>query len=123
MSKKSRGRRDVSNIANPRLPFPSSFVRLPGQLDLFEDRRLFNPDPLPPARSFQSPRHRLVVPKQQASKNARGALPHFVGFRTPNKVLICVRRKIREEVMHALKKTGKRGQKKPRRNYYSDVRC
>lgn len=48
-----------------------------------------------------------------------------VGFALPWQVVICVRRKRRREVLHAMGKTGK-GQAKQKpsvRNYYSNVRC
>lgn len=118
MSKK--GRRGTSSTSNLGLPTFSPFTVLLGQLDLFEDRRLFNPELAPPARSTNRSRHRLVIPR---STRSRGKLPQFVGFDVPEKVLICVRRKIRGEVLHAKKKTGRRGQKKPRRGYYSSVSC
>lgn len=49
-----------------------------------------------------------------------------LGFHAPWQVVICVRRKRRREVMHALRIAGKRGVgrgKTQRRNYYSQVRC
>lgn len=121
MAKSRSGKRGVSNTANQRLLSPSPFTRLPGQLELFEDRRLFHPDPLPPAASFHTPRHRLVVPKKH--RVGRGALPHFLGFQAPKRVLICVRRKIRKEVLHAYKKTGPGSGRPKRRGPYSGISC
>lgn len=48
-----------------------------------------------------------------------------VGWQHPWQVMICVRRQRRKEVLHAMKKTGGRGgrMKKPRRNFWSEVRC
>lgn len=44
-------------------------------------------------------------------------------FKAPAHVAICVRRKIRKQVLHALKKTG-RGSSPPRlRNHWSNVKC
>jgi len=78
-------------------------------------------------RSFHEPReHRL---KDKYGVPYRAYIPdHFstrIGFQYPWQVMICVRRKRRKEVLHALKKTGGRGapHKKPRRNYWSEVRC
>lgn len=39
------------------------------------------------------------------------------------KTIICARRKQRKEVLHALKKTGQTGQRRPRRNQYSNIKC
>lgn len=122
--KSSRSQRGVSNTANPRLLATfSPFTPHPNQLNLFEDRRLFDPDPIPPARSFHTPRHRLVLPAPLQKPSVRGALPHALGFQAPNKVLICVRRKIRREVLHAYKRTRKGASSSRRRNYYSSISC
>jgi len=52
-------------------------------------------------------------------------LSRRVGFSHPWQVIVCVRRKRRREVLHALRKTGRGGskQRKPRRNFWSEVRC
>lgn len=127
MAKKSKTRvkRGVSNTANQRLLSTfSPFQRLPGQLDLFEDRRLFTPDPLPPAKSFNTPHHRLTIPKSKARSFSRpGPVPHQLGFAAPEKVLICVRRKIRKEVLHAYKRTGRGSGRPNRRGPFSDIHC
>lgn len=45
-------------------------------------------------------------------------------FADPSSVLVCVRRGQRREVLHALRKTGRRGKKGPyRRNLWSGVHC
>jgi len=91
------------------------------------DRRQFKPDisvraPGPVKRS----QARLTV---GGGHKVRGqvspsSLSHRVGFAVPNKIAICVRRKQRKEIMHALKHSGKRGgQGKHRRNIWSDVTC
>lgn len=41
----------------------------------------------------------------------------------PRDAVICARRRMREEVMHALGHAGRGGQRKPRFNNRSDVRC
>lgn len=48
-----------------------------------------------------------------------------VGFQHPWQVMICVRRRRRREVIFAFGKagSGKRKQNKPRRNFWSEVRC
>lgn len=46
-----------------------------------------------------------------------------IGFANPWQVVICVRRKRRKEVMFATGRAGKGGQKSPKRNWYSEVRC
>lgn len=49
--------------------------------------------------------------------------PWWYGFQNPSKIVICVKRKIRREVMHALGLSGKVGQKSPHFTSYSRVRC
>lgn len=46
-----------------------------------------------------------------------------VGFREPDRVFICARRKQRREVLMATGRGGGRHSRKPRRNRWSDVRC
>lgn len=103
---------------------PSSQV-----LSDIEDRRTWHPQAEQrPARSFDRPTHSLVVPRHPKNVNksraGASALPHQVQFDAPNKVLVCVRRAQRKQVLFALKKTGKGAKaRKHRRSYYSDIRC
>lgn len=135
MSRRSR-RRDTNAISTgSRRPVPfgnviSPLSRVP--LIVYEDRRSFNPEGFSaPARSFNTSRHRLDVPRvRKASPSVRKSLRSFspslpiaVGFKVPSKVLICVRRKVRKQVLHALKKTGRRGQRSPRFSDYSRIHC
>lgn len=80
------------------------------------DRRKYHPTPL------YRPAHSLV---RQAARLALGKSPTTVRFRIPNLVAICVRRKARREVLHALKRLnkGRGGGGKRRRNLYSNVQC
>lgn len=135
MSKRSRGsynnRRGTIATSNRWLP-ELHLTPLSTLLQMIEDRRQFHPErEARPARSFSSSLHRLQVPSRpmRVSKGARGSVlmsgPSYkIGFVAPRKVLICVRRKQRREVLHALHKTGRSGPRRPsRRSYYSDVRC
>lgn len=134
MSKKSRGRRGNISTANRRLPrhlSPSRSISVP--LSTFEDRRTFHPlGVTAPARSFSRTNHRLVVPhvvpvyqtRSVRSRSTRGSLVSArIAFAAPEKVLTCVRRQQRKEVLMALKKTGKVGQRPPRGSYYSSISC
>lgn len=123
-------------------PSPSSYSN--NFLRQIEDRRTFHPlGPYRPARSFTTSRHLLTVPRftnrnlgpprpyvnvnqpirdiQRRSRST--ALPHQIGFERPDSVLVCVRRRQRREVLHALKKTGRAGQKRPRFTEYSTITC
>jgi len=147
---KQDGRRgDFSSYStpNPRLSYSAySVVRAPRRLvytDLrpIEDRRVFNPAyEARPARQFTSSRHRLVVreaavmrrrsslireAKSQMGLTAFDSVPRLIGFEAPLRTLVCLRRRIRKEVLHALGRTGKGGspRKDPRRSEYSGVVC
>lgn len=108
-----------------------------------EDRRKFHPDGrghrparlingsrVPPhkvkntltkARVIRGPGGRPMKTKKLSSL----ALPHRIKFALPAKTLICIKRKIRSEVLHAFNKTGKGGARRnrPRRNSFSQISC
>lgn len=151
MSKNKKSRRVTSANANRRLPGSLSPLTLPGQMEFdfpkptksfwdlrpYEDRREWHPEgSWAPARSFSSTRHRLTVVDQPRARSTplnrnpwRSLRNYFsqtkarVAFSNPSRVLVCVRRSIRREVLHALRKSGRRGQKPPRRTWYSSVSC
>lgn len=54
---------------------------------------------------------------------APSSLPSRVGFVVPRSVAVCVRRKERREVLHALGKVRKRGGGSRRKNLFSHVKC
>lgn len=117
-------KRETIAFANPRL-FSQSLLNIGALLRSIEDRRTFHPErAYRPARSFNKAVHRLVMSPKVSGPRTPGKLPLGVHFEAPKKVLICVRRERRREVLHALKKTGKGSSRKfKRRNFYSDVRC
>jgi len=128
MSKsKNKGRRGITQTtANHRLPTssPTRQWDLSDYLLSIEDRRTSHPDG--PVRAPRSTRafhvnYQLAAPRQ--NKSNPWDVPSGIQFEDPSRVLICIRRKQRKEVLHALKKTGKSGQKRPRRNHYSEVLC
>lgn len=135
---KRKERRVTFDNTNRRLPLESLYNSLlrPSplkNLTNYEDRRQWHPlGNFAPARSFNRPNHRIIVGYQQPRKstqntnrpmNIRSYPTSHVAFEHPKKVLICVRRQARKEVLHALRKTGKSGQRRPRYNYYSSISC
>lgn len=113
-------------IANQRLL--SDILSSRPDLRPFEDRRTFHPQGVTrPARSFKSSRHRLEVPRAPRIKKIQAsAYPSFhIGFESPKRVLVCVRRKQRQEVIHALghSGSGKRRKRRSRRSEYSSIIC
>lgn len=112
--------RDHFPIANPWL----SAVRVsiaPADLSIFEDRRTFHPlQDFRPALTFGKRSSARVIDRVKPARSFRPSNFHFA---VPNKVAICVRRKRRKEVLHALGRVGAGSSRRRRRNYYSDVRC
>lgn len=129
------------------------FRQFAGQLSAREDRRTWHPEgPFRSAASLSSTRHRLKVIQHPAVRRTPYRSPlatlrhlrslvspgHLVGtalspitkpiservaFVDPRRVITCIRRRIREEVLHALRKTGKTGQRRPKWTEYSHVSC
>lgn len=87
-----------------------------------EDRRTFHPAG-PVFRPASSPRRHHVKVKALGTR-LFGSRP-VMAFDAPRHVMICVRRKVRDQVLHALGKTGRgsRFNKKPRYNPNSKTRC
>lgn len=89
-----------------------------------QDRRTWHPIGFlrPPAAFERSAARQVVKSKPNALRND---ISSRIGFAVPKKVLICVRRKQRKEVLHALGKTGggARVSRRRRRNSWSDVDC
>lgn len=89
-------------------------------LTAYQDRRLYNPWPAALRPAFSLPRSaaRIVV-KKVAPK---AAVPWGIKFAQPRRVLICLRRHARREVLLALGKGGG-GKRRPKRNNFSGVSC
>lgn len=118
-------RRDLPGIASRqliRLPLLFSPARSGQELRVLEDRRVTHLDTFRPARTARRWTAPVVVaPAKKALR--RAPLLSGLRFKAPKQVLICVRRGIRKEVLHAKKVAGRRGLKKPRRSAFSGVSC
>lgn len=84
-----------------------------------EDNRRYHPE------GKARPRLTKSGQKAQVRSNLSNLLQTQTSmvFQAPPEVLTCVRRNARKEVMHALNKAGKTGQKKPKRNFWSSISC
>lgn len=139
MSRRSRNRtsstgRGTTDPAKRTLAPVGTFAPGPVAAPLreLEDRSSFWPSTSPmdwePARRLTGSPARLSLPTPSPSP-VRGSVrvfgPSVVAFERPRGVAVCVRRAIRREVLHAMKKTGRghRKQRAPRRNAYSSVSC
>lgn len=89
-----------------------------------QDNRVFHPSKphKPPPASTHAFRSNLVVPPP-TKQNKRTRLPATVAFQAPKQVLVCIRRKTRAEVLHALKRTRAGGGSKKHRSVTSDIKC
>lgn len=127
---RKRGRKDRSDaISQPQslavLLRPSP-VQLPVSvtpLREVEDRREYHPVKFHrPARDVSGQGHKPVVVKP--SRKFGRVLPFGLRFAEPARTVLCVRRKTRKEVLHAIRKTGKGvRRRKPRRNWFSRISC
>lgn len=138
-------RRDVPRtIANPRfiskLPLNKTVRRPSFGLRAIEDRRRFHhPSSLlrRPRSSFRPYRrpHPLTLSTRPSRLLVNDALPYSqalftapasrprLAFQAPKRVLVCIRRQQRKEVLHALGKAGRSGQRRPRRSELSEISC
>lgn len=127
--RKSQKRRDNVNIANQRLPFlKNKFFKL-GTLTKTQDRRVFTPEGRDTnAKNVHGRKHGLtthrsvVIRRLRDGKLSRNTTER-IAFKDRKRVLVCVRRRVRREVLHASRKTGQRGQKRPRWNGWSRIKC
>lgn len=128
--------RETFAFARRSLPLSSVFSFDSGRRSSFlselEDRRTWNPEgEYRPARGYTASRHRLAivsgVPRAEVRPAARPrpffGVPSGVGFENPVRVMVCVRRKQRREVIHAKGVAGKKGLSPPRFSFYSTVSC
>lgn len=121
-------RRDASAIASrSRLLAFKAPPRSGLKLSPIEDRRQFYPGVRPARTLRQVARITMKSPAKKASSK-RNRVPSLMrgpevhAFKIPETTIVCVRRSIRKEIMHALKKAGK-GVRKPKRNAMSSISC
>lgn len=125
MAKGSKGRRsgtrdDLSSLTVRLRSFPRTV-----DLTAIDDRRTFDFEPATrPARLFTGSTASITAtPIKKKTERARARVPYQIAFSAPAETLVCVRRRRRKEVLHAKRKTGKRGQRRPRRSQFSEVKC
>lgn len=123
--KRSPSQRDPVQIASPqllggRLAGPLAPTLVGPSLSEYEDRRIWSPRVVsratsyPPSRRFSGAPARLRAPLHSPQAT--------IAFEAPKRVLVCVRRKIRREVIHARGVAGRRV-RKGRKGPYSSIHC
>lgn len=129
---------DLENelLAAPARPSPPAALRPPARSALIDDRRRWDPGDTP--RDAFGRQARVVMSPKASPKNRqrsgvkfkhlegnfpRALLREVQSFQDPRRVMICVRRKSRREVLFAIRKTGKGARSRKRRNEWSNVKC
>lgn len=111
----------INPVALPRLS------RLSPLLSLYDDRRRFHPAPVAmrPAFSFQKAASRIVPGRNpvRVAKAYSYKVPATLAWADPSKVMVCVRRKIRREVLSALGVAGATGLRKGKHGPLSGIAC
>lgn len=77
------------------------------------------------ARTAYKRAHLLVGSPTRYLRRKHGfsTLKERLAFNVPKRLELCIRRAIRKQVIHAKKKAGKVGQKRPNRNFWSAISC
>lgn len=128
---RNSSRRDPRPIANHRLPATKPIRRRNSIPRGIEDRRQFSPYPAfeRPYLTKRSTPSRILYSHARQTKTRSKAVPASTypvshpAFVAPRRVLVCVRRQRRTEVLFALGKAGRKGQKRPRFSSTSNVSC
>lgn len=114
---KNRNRRDIlikPPIARRSLPYTITIIPRP-RTSLLDDNRRFHPAKT--RRTLNDLLGMRVKLRPRINRNLD------VSFHAPRRAIICARRAIRREVMFATNKSGRGGQRKPRRNSRSYIKC
>jgi len=148
MARRNNNRSRRSHTSNPRLRFDDALTPFDAehQDDFFspadlnqrlQDRRGWSPAPnnYAPVRTFSVPTWQRPVAKQpmqpRGQRSRVAAVSPHASLQTrvvsdprpADPISVCVRRRQREEILHALKKTGKGGQNRPRFTLESYIHC
>lgn len=143
-------RRDLPRITNPLSLYPFqpihslglSLAQRPKQ-NIYEDRRRWHPEGAnalprsmvqfkniiserPPnfvGDEIYNPRTGELIYTKGSQLNQTTFKPWKMAFDNPWKTIICLKRKMRREVIHAMGFAGKAQSKKPRWTQFSFVRC
>lgn len=120
----ARRRSSRGHLQNPNRVDDFIRLRVVSPVVIPGDRRMWHPAPrmIRPIATFsRRDQSRIIVKKSSAVAPARNdTYSDFrVGFAVPRKVGVCVRRKQRKEVLHALKYIGKGS--RARRHRWNDL--
>lgn len=125
MSKRNRTQRQVARQRD------ALSIATDSVLSSLPDGRLWSPasGPLdyPPPRTLSGSVARRDVPKREPRPLSPfvvpESVPYRIGFVRPSEVVVCVRRRVRRQVLHALKRTGKGARSPRRQSRFSSTVC
>lgn len=111
--------RDNFSIANTYV-LPQATPRLT-DFRVIEDRRTFMPNRR--YRTLQGGRARVSFNSRFVANRGFGVASFRVSHGAPSRVLVCIRRSQRREVMFAMRKAGRKGQRRPKFSETSKIYC
>jgi len=125
MAKNRNGRRGNVKPTNRRLPPSPRLLSRTINLDTGEILRSVSDNRPEPVRRTRAQQPRVARAQTNVRSIVRSVkkLPKITQTLLPTPVHVCVKRSIRKEIMHALNHAGKSGQRRPRRNRNSLIRC
>lgn len=129
-SRSRSGRDDFTTSLTVPLSRPIA-IRSPTQLTEIQDGRSWYPEDFRPALDIAGRPHTLQYPSPKKTRLNRDRFARLrafpssrVQFANSERVLVCVRRKTRKEVLFAKRKTGYgKKRRSPRRSRYSSISC
>lgn len=107
------------------IPRMRSLPRLVAPLSTYEDRRTYHPISRAFRPAFSIPRASRIIKavEPKAVRRFSAQTKATLAFADPRRVLVCLRRRARKEVLLALGKGGGGSKRKPRRNHLSEITC
>lgn len=135
MAKKRQDGRDDLSIAIG-LPMPRPGVVTPvlsSPMTEYEDRRAYHPEQdFRPATLVTGGTAKLRTKDRRSKKTDDWFTPiqslqnqtkAIIAFAESPATILCVRRATRRQVIHAKRLNGRSGQRRPRRNFFSNISC
>lgn len=93
-----------------------SVTELLGLQELHDLRRI-------PGKLIETPSAYDIIAAVPKKAKHKAKFPTQLQFANEAANLVCVRRKVRAQVLHAKRKTGRAGQRKQRKSRYRDISC
>lgn len=104
---------------------PNIGLQILRDLQAIQDRRTWRPEPkhARPVVTITVGQAARLTLRQPSKYNAPSQTKARIAFQEPDRLPVCIRRKERREVIFAAGKAGKKGQRPPRKNQWSEIQC